>query len=224
MSFQERKKRREPFLNGEGGVNAREASFALVELDEGRGLLVVDFEAVLRGFEGIVGALDELAAAAVADAFLFGRGKELVERHAAFLAGEAGGEALKQEVFGSLEQDHGVELHADPVHGVFEEFGLGDRAREAVEDESVGAFGRGEAGGDHVGDDLVGDELAGLHARFGLLAEFGAGGDFAAEDLAGGDVGELFLRHEGIGEGAFSRAGRAEQDEVLFRNHKSKDS
>ena len=52
----------------------------------------------------------------------------------------------------------------------------------------------------------------------------GAGGDFAAEDFAGGDVRELFLRHQGIGERAFARAGRAEQDEILFRNHKSGNS
>ena len=185
---------------------------------------MIDFQAVLRGFEGVVGALDQLAAAAVADAFLFRGREELVERDAALLAGEAGGEAPEQEVFGGFEEDHGVELHADADHGFFEEFGLRDRAREAVEDESVGAFRRGEAGGDHVGDDLVGDELAGLHAGFRLFAEFGAGGDFAAEDFAGGDVRELFLRHQGIGERAFAGAGRAEQNEILFRNHKSETS
>ena len=134
------------------------------------------------------------------------------------------GMTLEQEVFGCFEEDHGVELHADALHGVFEEFGLRDGAREAVEDESVGAFRRGEAGGDHVGHDLVGDELAGLHAGFRLFAEFGAGCHFAAEDFAGGDVRELFLRHQGIGERAFAGAGRAEQNEILFRNHKSETS
>ena len=169
-SIQEREKRRESFVDGDRGIDAREAAFPFVELDEGGGLLMVDFQAVLRGLKGVVGALDQLAAAAVADAF------------------------------------------------------LRDRAREAIEDESVGAFRRGEAGGDHVGDDLVGDELAGLHAGFRLFAEFSAGGHFAAEDFAGGDVRELFLRHQGIGERAFAGAGRAEQNEILFRNHKSETS
>ena len=82
----------------------------------------IHFQAVLSGFEGVVGALDERAAATVADAGLFRRREELVERDAAVLAGEAGGETLEEQVLGRFEENDGGTI--PDIDGVLEAGGI----------------------------------------------------------------------------------------------------
>ena len=59
-----------------------------------------------------------------------------------------------------LELDHRVELQALVGEHRVEGFGLGHRAREAVEDEAVLGVRLLDAVGDDADDDVVGDEPA----------------------------------------------------------------
>ena len=73
--------------------------------------------------------------------------------------------------------------------------------------------------GDHVGDDFIRNEFAGVDVALCELAEVGAFSDFGTEDVSGGDVCEFFISQKDFGESSFSRSRRAEEHDVLFRDH-----
>ena len=100
------------------------------------------------------------------------------------------------------------------ITGDIEQFGLRDRARETVEDESVGALGGGEACGNHVGDDLVGDELALVHEGLGLLAKLALSLDGSAQQVASRDVSHAVVSDELLSLSALASAGSTKENEI----------
>ncbi len=84
------------------------------------------------------------------------------------------GDAAHDLLVGHLEQERGGERAPELGERLVERLGLGDRAREAVQDEAVGGLGALDLLEDHADDHLVGDELAAVHVALGLLAQVGA--------------------------------------------------
>ena len=74
----------------------------------------------------------------------------------------AGAQALRRDLVGHLEQDHGVERLSDLVEHRVERLGLRDRAREPVEDEPVLVLEPLANEPDH---EVVRDEVAALEDR-----------------------------------------------------------
>jgi hypothetical protein len=108
--------------------------------------------------------------------------------------GAAAAHALDDGVVGHVDLQHVVELDAGGLHGV----GLRDGAREAVEQEAVGAVGLGDALLDQADDDVVADQRAGVHHLLGGQAQRRAGLDGGAQHVAGGDLRDaVFLADEG---------------------------
>ena len=97
-SSQNGEKSRIRLVFGQRGVDFCEKSVVCIEFDQGGSLLVIDFQTVLCCLKRIVGTLVELAAAMVADTFLFRLGKEFVEVRLAGFAGETGSQSLDQEI------------------------------------------------------------------------------------------------------------------------------
>ena len=84
---------------------------------------------------------------------------------------QAAADALDEHLVWHLELEDGVDL-ADALRDehLVERHGLRGGAREAVEDEAVGALGRLDVVLDDAHHDVVRHEAARLHDRLGLLA------------------------------------------------------
>ena len=90
-----------------------------------------------------------------------GRGRELRE----LVQHVGGAHAGAGQVVGHLEQHDGVQGQADLVEQGLQGFGLGDGAREAVEQEALAHVVLRQALPDHADDDIVADELAARMSR-----------------------------------------------------------
>src|SRR6476619_1934836 len=118
------------------GDRAQQASL-LVETHERRRLLGVDLEPTADRVGLVVVALEELAGVDVADTFL-GRRVELDVPHvAALTARTPSGQPANHLVVVDLQLEHDVERRTEVVEHVAERLGLGQRAREPVEQEPV---------------------------------------------------------------------------------------
>merc|ERR1719486_291047 len=128
----------------------------------------------------------------------------LVEGHESLLdgglvvVGPAGGLGPLQEPLG-----HGGigDLEVEDVlagsDGLLELLALGDLARIAVNEESLGATELLDHGlGQEVEDGGEGDQLAGLHDGGEALTSVGAGGDLLPEQVSAGEVSEAILGHD----------------------------
>ena len=188
-----------------------ELALERVILNQRRGVLLVDPQPVAHDFLGFVGAHDELAAAAVADALDLRRHElDVVDRLARRVRARAARQdAIEHHLVGHLDVDHAGQLHAELDENPAQSFRLRDGAREAVENEALARIGFGEPVFHHVEDQAVRDEPARVHERLGLPAQFGARGDVAAQDVAGADVRRLGQSQQLLGHRAFARAGRA---------------
>ena len=95
-----------------------------------------------------------------------------------------------------------------------ERLGLGQRAREAVEDEAVARSPAASMRSrNDLDDDLVGDELAALHDRLGALADLGPGLDRRAQHVAGGELRYAVFLDQPLCLGPLARPRRPEQDQ-----------
>ena len=144
-----------------GGVDGVKESALAVVIDEGEGLLGVDFEAVADGGGVVVLAGDEGGAAGVADALDLGGEGGDVEGGGAGGADAAAGDAGDEDVVGDFEEEGAAEVDALALEEVGQDVSLGDVAREAVEEEDVGGGVGVEILGEELSDDGVGDEVAG---------------------------------------------------------------
>ena len=80
---------------------------------------------------------------------------------------------------------------------VLHRLGLRDGAREAVEQEAVGAIGLRDALLDQADDDVVADQAASVHHLLGGQAERRAGLDRGAQHVAGGDLRDAVVLADG---------------------------
>ena len=126
----------------------------------------------------------------------------------------AAAHALDDGGVGHVDLEHDVELDAGGLHRV----GLRDGAREAVEQEAVGAVGLGDALLDQADDDVVADQAAAVHHLLGRHAQRRAGLDGGAQHVAGGDLRDAVLLADHRGLRALAGAGRAQQDQSHRRS------
>lgn len=127
-----------PYLAGLlARVNALPDARLLVVADHRGGLGVVGAETLLQGLGVVVGALDEGLAGDVVLHVLLGRVERAVIAAPGGRVNETAGDALDEERVVDLELD-GVLQGLTPLlqHGI-ETLGLGDSAREAVENKPV---------------------------------------------------------------------------------------
>ena len=159
-----------------------------VVLDEWLGLLVVDVVPMLDLVGGVV---------------------------AASLDPGAAEQALDRDLVGDLEVEDGAKLAAVELgEDAVERLGLGERAREAVEDEAPGGVILGQPAAHDLDRDVVGDEVAVVEDRLHALAQLGAGGALGAEHVAGVDVRDAFRRGDELALGALTGPWGAEDDDV----------
>ena len=112
-------------------------------------------------------------------------------RRTALLADAAADGTLDEVFRRDADVQHTREREAkvleDPRQGIC----LLDRAREAIEDESLLAVVFGKTLAHDADRDGIRDELACVHARFGLLAELRSLFDRGAEHVARGDMRDV---------------------------------
>src|SRR5581483_783203 len=144
-------------------VDRGELVLLLVVVDQRRGLVLIDLEALADHFLVVVRALHELAAVVIADALLLRRAVVDVVEMAADAAGAPAREPLDQAVELHVQQDRLVQRLALGLEHLVERLRLRERAREAVEDEAEAGVLRAQPLADHADDDVVGDQLAGVH-------------------------------------------------------------
>src|ERR671933_901246 len=189
----ERRDRRPDVVVHLGGraraVEAAQEIALVVVLDEWRGLLLVDLEALADRLLAVVVALLERLAVDIADALALGR-VELDVVDVAVRALPAAGQAAHDLVGRHLDEQRGGQAAPELGHLLLQRLGLGDVAGEAVEQEAVLAVAVGEAAEDHPDDDLVGHEVAALHVRLRLAPEVGLVGDGLPEHVPGGHVAD----------------------------------
>jgi hypothetical protein len=168
------------------GVDASPDVGLLVVGDDGRGLVVVGGQTLGEGGLVVVGTLDEGLAGDVVGHGLLGRVEDLVVRAAGGGVDETAGDTRDEQAVVDAELDGVLERLLAGLEHVVEALGLGNGAREAVEDEARLALGVVlELALDHANHDLVADETALVHDLLGLSAQLGLLCDLGAEHVTG---------------------------------------
>ena len=121
----------------------------------------------------------------------------------------AAAHALDDGLEGHVDFQHVVEVDASFLHGL----GLGNGAREAVEQETVGAVVLGDAFLHQVDDQVVADQTARVHDLLGFDAQRGAGLDGGAQHVARGNLRNAVLLADEGGLGALAGAGCAKKNQ-----------
>ena len=166
-----------------------------------------------HGRLAVVLTLVELAPAPIADSRAPGRSGHEVERRLALTAQPAAGEPAHELGLADVEVDHPVELLTELLQQAIQGLGLGNRPREAVEDEPARGVGLAQALGDEADHHVVGDQRAGVHDALGLATQRRAGRDRLAQHLAGGDLRHMPLAGQLTRLRPLAGAGRAEEDQ-----------
>ena len=183
-----------------------------------RGLAVVGVEASLHRVAVVVGAAGEAGAMThIAHARDGGGLERVVIPRAAGGAGEAPGDALDQGRVIDLQLHHRVQRHAPGRQQPIQRLGLRHCAREAVQDEAIGAIRLLDPVSQHADDDVVGDELTRLHHRFGFLADRRGGGHLGAEHVARRDLRDPVLVSQTLRLRSLSRPRRAQENQFHRR-------
>src|SRR3954447_7214916 len=175
-------------VDGTHGVDAHEDAGLGVVAHQRRRLLVVDLEPVTDGLRLVVVPLEQLATADVTDTLHRPRVEVQVPDVPAAAAGTPAGQPPDHLVVVDHQLENHVERRPAVEQQVVERLGLGDVAREAVEQEPLAGVVVLQPRQDHPDRDLVRDEVAGVHELLRLLAELGALADVGAEDVPGRDL------------------------------------
>src|SRR5262249_9423047 len=122
-----------------------------------------------------------------------------------------------------LHLDHSVELQPLGSQHFIQRFGLGDRAREPIQDEAALGIGLVDALGNQPDHDVIRDELSRLHDRLGLFADLGAGRDRSAQHVARGELPRPVAVLDALGLGALSGTRRTQKYEIHPRRPLSRD-
>src|SRR5438445_1499862 len=200
---------KENLLNQAGRVNLLQESAVAVVLDQRGGLLLVRLNSFPHDILAVVGANHEGRPALVADAGLLRRIHEDVIDGVVLRAHPSPRVPLNQ-FLRLQEQVHGrVE-----VRELRKRLGLGDRPREAVEDESLFRIFLFQAAFCHRDDEFVRHEFSGVHVCLRLLPEFGALGHTVTEDVPRGDPWNAQVCGALRGLGALAGSGRPKEDEA----------
>src|SRR3954449_2164969 len=112
-----------------------------------------------------------------------------------------------------LELEHRIEPQTLFGEHRVEGLGLGDGAREAVEDEALAGVRPVDALGDDADHDVVRDEPARFHDRLGLEADRRTGSDRRAQHVAGRELRDAVARDEASGLRPLPRPRRPQKDD-----------
>ena len=85
-----------------------------------------------------------------------------------------------------VHEHHRLERRAECLEHLLQRFGLGDVARKAVQDETLGGVRLADALANHAEHRGIVDQLARVHGGLGAQAQFRALGDRLAQQIAGG--------------------------------------
>jgi hypothetical protein len=125
----------------------------------------------------------------------------------------AAGEAADDLIVGGGDVEGEGDGNAAARERVVEGPGLLDRARKAIEEDTLLGIGPLDAFEQHRDRDFVRHQLAQIHELLGALAQLGALLDGLAEQIAGGDVREPEPVGDELRLRAFAGARRAKQHE-----------
>jgi len=197
------------------GVDLLPDAGVAVVVNDGAGLLVVGTKTLAESALVVVGALDERLAGDVVDHVGLRGVEDLVVRAAGSGVHETASDAGDKELVGDLELDGVLERLRLGLEHAVELDGLGDSAREAIEDEAGEhvsttwpcAFSILSSHDlpvlallvvvqlvlDHANHDLVRHQLALVHDLLGLATELGLSSNLRAKHVAGGQVAGAVL-------------------------------
>ncbi len=188
-----------------------------VVVDERLGLAAVDRQPVADRRLVVVVTLEQLATADVTDARALAGGSKTTlyplpherqaRRPASRWTSSSSGTSMSRT---SVSAPAGVGEH------LIERAGLLERAREAVEHESLRRVRLCQALADDADHDLVGDQLARIHERFAAAPSSVPAFDGGTQDVAGRDVRQPESGRDALGLRTLARAGRAEQHDVQW--------
>ena len=136
----------------------------------------------------VVVALEQLAAALVADSFDLCRVILDVPDVAALAAGPAARESLDDFLVVNFELEDDVERGAQVTQNRVEFIGLGNVSREPVQQKACGRVRLTEPITHHRNCDLVGYQVAGVHVLLRELAQLGPARNIRTENVAGRDL------------------------------------
>src|SRR5215831_7844778 len=173
------------------GVDGDHVFLAREQLQHRVGLLVVVTQPHRERLLGVVLALDQGAAADVADAFLRRAGGDEVVVQAAARAQPAGEHPPADLGVGQVQVDHAVDVVA-----LQEELRLAAAAGEAVDDEPVVPVVLAEPLGGYRLRHVVADQFPRRHDPPDLSAELGVLLHVPAEDVADADVDQVQVHRE----------------------------
>ena len=163
---------------------------------------------------GVVVALVELGAVDVADAGRLRRCADEVVDVLGLAADATAAHPLQQLLEAQVEDRHRRDAAVKLCQRGVQRLGLGERAREAVQDEPALGVRRRQALAEHADDHVVGHEVAAGHDLLGHQPQLGAVSHRLAQHVAGGDVGEPVQRRHARSLGALAGPGRAHEDQV----------
>ena len=143
-------------------------------------LLVIDLESVCNCIGVVILALDQGAAALVANAFHSRLLGNQVIGAAASFADTATGQSGGDDVVCDIDVENSVDRNAHAV----ECLGLSDGSREAVKDKAVLAVVLGDALLDDVDDDFIGNQLAAFDERLGFETDLRAAFQRFSDNIA----------------------------------------
>jgi len=121
--------------------------------------------------------------------------------------------ALDDFVVADVQLDDGVELDVRLAQGI----GLGNRAREAVEQEAVFAIRFGDALAHRGDDDVIGDQFAAVHDGLGLHTQIRAGAHGSAQHVPRRDLRDAVTLGDVRGLGALAGPRCAQKDDAHGR-------
>ena len=176
-----------------------------VKIDQHFGLLVVNGKAFFDGFFFVVVALNQIFAGYVVFAFDFGRIVGNVVGAAGSQVDAAAAHAVDNHAVRYVDFNHGVQIHACFNH----RFGLCQRAREAVKQETVFAVVLRDAFFHHANDDVVAYQAAFVNDFFRFQTQRRACFNRSAEHVAGGNLRNAERSSDELSLSAFARARRA---------------
>src|SRR5215204_1197630 len=187
----------------------------VVVVDQRLGLLAVLGQAVPDDLGLVVIADDQLPAIDVADALLLGWVElDVVDVARVLLTGAAPAEPAQDLLLRDVDQDDRRDLPPQLGHPRVEGLGLGDGAREAVEDEAVGGLLTLDSLGDHPDGHLVRDQVSAVHVLPRPLADLGPVLDRSAQDVSGCVVGQPEVLLQPLPLGPLAAPGRPEEDQI----------
>src|SRR5699024_4186233 len=130
-----------------------------------------------------------------------------------------GEHSLHDDVLRHVELHDAVQIQAKALQDALELVGLGNGARETVEEETGLRVVLLQTRLDHADGHVVGHQVAGVHVGLGLEAQRRALADVRAEQIAGGNVGDAELLGENGGLGALAGTGGTKENEShYFKN------